>query len=222
MVADEKTKIDVIFVKHIFFIVLLLTNLIFIAPALSDFCCQTSSGSNTFQCYSSGYCCKISVEDNGALVEYWHPNGCFDFEVWVEPSNMAFTVGKTTPVNLYVHNLERYTDRYNIDYNVTSLNPSLISVDMTGVTPTDSVAPNEIKVLHPRITVLSKDASGTVFFNVTSWGNNQKQKDAFLVVISSNMPISLDEFDSSLILWVLIVIIIGVIYFLNQKKLNLS
>lgn len=189
-----------------------MTSLIFIAPALSTFCCQTSSGSDVFQCYSSGYCCRIGVEENGVLVEYWYSTGCFDFETWVEPNRMMFTVGRSTPINLYVHNLENYTDKYNISYNITSTNPELISVDLRGVTPTDSVGPGEIEKLYPRIIVLARYASGTIFFNVTSWGSNQMQRNASLIIQTSDVPISLKEFDSNLLLWFLIVMIICLFY----------
>lgn len=155
---------------------------VFSTCSISNPCCCAN------QCWISGTCCKKGTPD-----EYWSPTGCFDFNVWVEPNNIKLTVGKKIPINLYIENTEEYTDRYNISYWIESTNPSLISVDLTGITPTEYVSPREIKVLHPRITVLSLSASGTVWFNVTSWGNSSLRKTASLSIEESDLPLSLEE-----------------------------
>ena len=211
------------FKKEVFFIIILLFSLLIsFGLVSSDFCCQTSSGSGEFVCYSTGVCCKIDTYDeNGVLLEYWHSIGCFDFLVWIEPSSMMFTVGKKTPINLYVNNLEQYTDRYNISYSVESSNPALISVDLTGVTPTENVDWGQIKNLHPRIMILSTAASGTVWFNVTSWGDISVQKNASLTIRPSDLPVSLPEYDFNGFWWIMIIILVGLIYYSSKLK-NIS
>jgi hypothetical protein len=148
----------------------------------------------------------------GTYKEYWDPNGCFDFEVWVEPNKMAFTIGRKTNVNLYIKNLEAYSDSYNVSYWIDSPNPSLISVDLIGVTPTEIVFPFSTEKFYPRITILSAQASGTVWFNVTSSGNPGIQRNASLDISSSGMPISLPEFNSNFFLLLLLMILSGLIY----------
>lgn len=171
------------------------------ACTISNPCCCVN------QCRVSGACCKMGTPE-----EYWSPTGCFDFEVWVEPTIMKFTIGKKVSINLYIKNVEEYADRYNISYWIESTNPSLISVDLTGITPTEYVTSGELKVLKPRITVLSTSASGTVWFNVTSWGNSSLQKNASLLIQESDLPLSLKEFNflefSLLILFCIITLFI--------------
>jgi hypothetical protein len=162
-------------------------------------CCEN-------RCWISGVCCKKGLPE-----EYWHPTGCYDFEVWVEPKTMVFVVGKKTPINLYIKNTEEYTDRYNVSYNVSSSLRGLISVDLVGTTPTDNVGPSQVKKLNPRITVLYVEASGAVWFNVTSWGNPNIQRNVSLTIAPAGLPASLVEFDS--LFFFVFVILAGVVYF---------
>ena len=204
MVIVKKTK-DKIIYEYLFFVIFLVLSLIFL-PSVLSFCCQTSPESGTFKCYDSGVCCKIGTED-----EYWNPVGCFDFLVWVEPESGQFTVGKKIPVNLYVKNIEEYTDKYNISYSIVSPNPSLIDVDILGISPTDSVLPGEVKIFYPRITIKSVGTSGIVWFNVTSWGDSNVQKNTSLTILPSGEPVSLDEFNSKIFLFS--IVLVSVLFF---------
>lgn len=205
-------------IRELFFVIILLFFLISVSLVSSTFCCQTAKGSEEFKCYDSGICCKINTYDeHGVLMEYWHQIGCFDFRTWIEPSNMIFTVGKNTPINLYVNNLEEYSDRYNISYSIESSNPALISVDMSAVTPTDSVGPDQITELHPIIAVLSAKVSGKVWFNITSWGDTSVYKNTSLTILSSDMPVSLPEFNNSLFLMT-VIILTGLTYYFSKLK----
>lgn len=196
--------------KFILFLTLIIffiesIDLVFSACTRSIPCCCEN------KCWISGVCCKKDQPG-----EFWHPTGCYDFEFRVEPNSMTFTVGSKIPINLYVKNVEEYTDRYNIDYWIESSNPSLISVDISGVTPTDNIAPQQIKLLNPRILILSKSATGKVWFNVTSWGEPSLQKNASLTILSSDLPISLVEFDY--FGFFILIILVFVVYFFFKLR----
>ena len=152
----------------------------------------------------------------GTLSEYWHLKSCFDFDTWVKPERMMFTLGAKIPVNLYIKNKGGYTDAYTIDYFITSSNPELIKVDLTGVTPTGSVAHGEIKKLYPRIMTLYTDATGDVTFNVSSQGDPTLYKTATLNIIESDFPLSLPEFDIFGLIGM--IIIAGIVYLITQKN----
>ncbi|MDI6826813.1 MAG: hypothetical protein QMD36_06590 [Candidatus Aenigmarchaeota archaeon] len=174
---------------------------------ISAFCCGPPGQR---RCYASGVCCLQGTAD-----EYWHPVSCRDFNVWVRPERMMFTLAAKTPVNLYVENKGAYTDSYIVDYEKIPNDPNII-VDLAGVTPTGSIAPGEIKKLYPRIAVLSTITSADVIFIVNSTQEPTLQKSATLHIIESDYPVSLSELN--LLGLIEILVLVGVIYFLILIK----
>lgn len=172
------------------------------------FCCKDPDTGQD-KCFSDGQCCDGTYD----------PFTCFKFEMWVEPKNAILTVGKRTNVNLYIHSLCPYPDNYNLTYNITSPNPALIQVDLNGFDYIKDVGRREIRVVYPSITILASGVTGTkIFFNATSEGNNTVQRNATLTLISSDLPLSLPEFDSLALL--VIVFLVGIIYFVIRAKFN--
>jgi hypothetical protein len=170
----------------VFFTFCMETNL---ACSPSAGCCCNSTIPNQKKCYTSGQCCKMGASD-----EYWDPVGCYNFNAWVQPKRIMLTLGTKTPIILYVENTGGYTDTYDVNYRITSGNPSLINVELTGVTPTGSVASSEIKKLYPRMTVLSAINSWEVTFNITSRVDPSIYKNTTLTIIEGDNPLSLPEF----------------------------
>jgi hypothetical protein len=197
--------------KRLFlFFVILLFSFNSIDLVVSVFCCQTTPGSGEYRCYNSGICCRKGKSD-----EYWDNVGCFDFNFWVEPSSMTFTIGKKTKVNLYIKNTGSYDDNYTIDYIIVGVNPALIQVDMSYVTPTGIVDSGTIKTLYPTITVLSSEVSGSIVFNATSQGKPTLYENTTLAV-RGGLPLSLPEFDFLNTLW--LIILAGVVYYFYESK----
>ncbi len=200
--------------KIIFSIILFLTFILTIDLVLSDCtpltpcCCQEYPGGE-FKCFTSGVCCLEGEE------EYWDEESCFDFNFWVEPTASMFTVGRKTRINLYIHNTGAFTDNYIITSNTT--NPVLIQVDMFGVSPVNDVARGQIVQVFPRIIVLATTASGDVFFNATSQGDENIYRNATLTVLSSDLPVSLPEFG---VLVMIMMINLAVVIFLLLKKFS--
>jgi len=190
--------------KKIILFVLMLTILLNIEKVNASFCCEDPQTGQE-KCFSGGQCCN----------ESWYFS-CFHFDMWVEPTRGIFTVGKQTNVNLYIHNLCPYPDNYNLTFNITSGNPALIKVDIMGFDYIQDVGPGEIRMVYPSITMLESSATGQVFFNATSEGNSTVQKNATLTVLPSESPVSLPEFD--IIGLVFIVLLVGIIYFLNRSE----
>jgi hypothetical protein len=156
------------------------------------------------KCWVSGVCCK-----RGQPEEYWHPTGCYDFEVWVRPERMMFTLGTKIPVTLYIENKGSYTDSYTVDY--VSSNPELIKVDMIGATSTGIMAHGEIKKLCPRIMTLYTELAGEhVDFNVSSQGDPSLYKTTTLNIIESDFPLSLPEF--GIFGLIVMIILAGIVY----------
>lgn len=175
---------------------------------LSAFCCKEGPGLPE-RCWASGICCK-----KGTPEEYWDPTGCL--EVWVEPASMIFTVGRKTPINLYIRTT--YSDNYVISYKIIEGNSALIQVDLTGASLAENVNPGETRVLHPRVTVLASNAQGKILFNVTSQSETSLYKNTTLKVKESSLPVSLPEFDFNLFLislWILIIFILK-----NKKSIK--
>jgi len=153
-------------------------------------CCQEYPGGEK-KCFTEGICCYEGIETK----EFWNPESCQHFKVWVEPERGMFTVGSKNRINLYIKNLG-YADNYYVTYNVSAENPFLIQVDMTGASPVYGVAFEETRIVYPRITVLESHTSGEVFFNVTSEGSGMNiSRNATLTIIESDLPLSLPEFD---------------------------
>jgi hypothetical protein len=129
-----------------------------------------------------------------------------------------FTIGRNTPINLYIKNIGEYNDMYNVSYWLENINPALISIDLSAVTPTDETGSDQTNKLVPIITVLSTSVSGNVHFNITSWGNPKIQRNASLSVAQSNLPISLEEF--SFPTFLIFIILIGFLYYFFITKLK--
>jgi len=191
----------------LFFSFFMLVNPIFSACTRSNPCCCEN------KCWVSGVCCK-----KGTPNEHWDSIGCYDFETWVEPNKMMFTIGRRTPINLYVKNTAEYDDIYNVSYWLENINPALISIDLSTVTPTDEIGMDQTDKLVPIVTVLSMSASGSIHFNITSWGNPNIQRNATLSVAQSNLPLSLEEF--SFPMFLIFIILIGFLYYLFMAKLE--
>jgi len=191
--------------KKIILIVLLTTLLLIIGEVYSVFCCEDPETGQK-KCYSTGQCCD----------DLWFPV-CFWFDVWVEPKSRMFTVGESTTVNLYIHNVCPYPDNYDVTYEITAGNPNLIKVDLTGFEYVEDVGPKEIRVIYPRITILEKSATGSILFNATSEGNNTVYNNATLTVLQGDLPVSLPEFDYMGLF--VIIFLIGILYFIYKKNL---
>jgi hypothetical protein len=196
---------NVIFLPTVFFFFILS-----MSSVLSAFCCNETPGQSR-KCWTYGVCCKKGTPD-----EYWHPAGCFGLKVWVEPESRAFTVGKKTSINLYLKNEGTYPDNYEVDYAITEGNPALIQVDLSGASSAENMDPEEVRVLYPRITVISAQASGEVLFNVTSEADPNLYRIATFRVLESGMPKSLEEFDT--VTFFLMSVLFVVIYFLKVKR----
>jgi len=173
------------------------------------FCCSSSSGQR--KCYSTGVCCLEKTDD-----EYWNLNSCRDFDVWVKPDRMMFTLAVKTLVNLYIENKGAYTDSYTVQYDTNPKNPTII-VDLTGATSTGSLAPREIKKLYPRIAVLASSITGDVIFMVNSTQDSSLQKNATLRIIESDYPVSLSEFN--LLGLIEILFLAGFVYLIYRKRI---
>jgi len=173
------------------------------------FCCGPPSGQR--RCYSTGECCLEKTDD-----EYYDPISCRNFNVWVKPERMMFTLAAKIPINLYVENKGTYTDSYIVSYEKNPDTPNII-VDLTGVTPTGSVAPREIKKLYPRIAVLSSITDGNVTFMVNSTQDPTLQKIASLHIIESDYPVNLHEFN--LLGLMEILFLAGFVYLLFAKRI---
>ena len=191
--------------KKIILIVLLTTLLLIIGEVYSVFCCEDPETGQK-KCYSTGQCCD----------DLWVPV-CFWFDVWVEPTSRMFTVGESTTVNLYIHNVCPYPDNYDVTYDIIVGNPNLIKVDLTGFECVEDVGPKEIRVIYPRITILEKSATGSILFNATSEGNNTVYNNATLTVLQGDLPVSLPEFDYMGLF--VIIFLIGILYFIYKKNL---
>ena len=156
---------------------------------LSGCCCKSPMPPYDEKCYTSGECCLMDMPG-----ERWDSVGCRDFSVRVEPKRIMLTLGTRTPVILYIDNFGTYTDAYNVEYTIDSGNPSLINVDLTGLSPTGSVFPSGIKSLYPLITVLTANNAWDVTFKVTSIGDSSMYRTATLRIMQSDSPLSLPEF----------------------------
>lgn len=201
----------------IFLNILLITFILTIGSVLSactpanPCCCQEYRGGE-YKCFASGVCCLEGVE------QYWDPVSCFDFKFWVEPERSMFTVGSETRINLYIKNTGAFADNYNITHNITEGNPSLIIVDMFGVSPVNGVARGEIRVVYPRIILSEAHAWGKVFFNATSQGDQNIYRNATLTILpSSDLPVSLPEFGFQ---GMVLMMILSVVVYLIIKKQN--
>lgn len=173
------------------------------------FCCGPPSGQR--KCYNTGVCCLEKTDD-----EYWNLNSCRDFDVWVKPDRMMFTIATKTLVNLYVENKGAYTDNYTVEYDTNPNNPTVI-VDLTGYTSTGSMFPREIKILHPRIAVLSAATTGDVIFMVNSTQDPSLQMNATLHIIESDYPVSLSEFNFLGLIEILF--LAGFVYLLYRRRI---
>ncbi len=179
-----------------------------IARSAGAFCCGPSTDK---KCYTSGVCCLM-----GTPSEYWHPTGCFGFDTWVKPERMMFTLGTKIPVGLYIENRGSYTDVYDVDYEIDPFISSLVKVDMSGVSPTSSVAHGEVKKLYPRIITLYTDVTGDVMFNVTSYGDPTLYKNTKLKILASDFPLSLPEFGIFGLLGM--IVLAGIVYIISRRK----
>ncbi len=175
------------------------------AESVGTFCCADQYGNK--KCWTSGICCL-----QGTAKEYWDLTGCRDFTVWVQPNKIMFPIGTKNSVVLYVENKGGYTDSYIVDYEKNPNNPNII-VDLTGVTPTASVASGEIKRLYPRITVLTTGTNGDVTFMVNSTQEPTMQRNATLHIMESDYPLSLPEF--GVLGLIEIIILVGLVYFFS-------
>ncbi len=180
-----------------------------VCSPLTPCCCQEYAGGEE-KCFTSGVCCLEGVE------QYWDEESCFDFKFWVEPTSNMFTVGRETRINLYIENIGAFTDNYIITYNITP-NPSLIQVDMSGVSTVNNVARGEIRVVYPMITVLATTATGNIFFNATSQGDQNIYRNATLTILPSDLPVSLPEFG---FFGMVVMIILAVVVSLLFKKFS--
>ena len=192
--------------KYLLFLSLLFFLLLFMNLVFSAFCCKEGPGLPE-RCWASGICCK-----KGTPEEYWDPTGCL--EVWVEPASMTFTVGRKTPINLYIRTT--YADNYVISYKIIEGNSALIQVDLTGASLAENVNPGETRILHPRVTVLATNAQGKISFNVTSQSEQSLYKNTTLIVKESSLPVSLPEF--KLIFLLVLVPLISLIFYITKIK----
>ncbi|MCX6822011.1 MAG: hypothetical protein NTW30_04510 [Candidatus Aenigmarchaeota archaeon] len=180
--------------SFITFLLLFFNSMSLVIPA---FCCSENGQK---KCYVSGVCCLQNTED-----EFWSLTSCRNFNVWVKPEKMMFTLGLKIPVNLYIENKGAYTDSYVVNYE--KYDPNII-VDLTGVTPTGSLAPGEIKILYPRIAVLSTLTNGKLVFMINSTQNSTLQNNATLTIMESDYPLSLPDFDVFGLIEILILVVI--------------
>ena len=204
--------------KRIYFLIifsLFSLNLMTLGLSQAPFCCQTAPGSGQYRCYNSGICCNV-----GKSNEFWDPSSCHNFEMWVEPKSMMFTVATNSRVNLYIKNTGTYADKYYLDYKIeNSENPSLIQVVISkfldGDSKTkDSANSGQILTLYPEIAVLSTEARGDVFFNATSEGDPDIKRNVTFTILESDLPLSLSEFD--FLGLIVMMILVGIIYFINR------
>jgi hypothetical protein len=202
----------ILFLTIMFFMVLgLIPNVLSDCTGTNPCCCADPI-THQKKCYTIGFCCLEGMGN-----EYWG-NSCYNFKVWIEPSSMMFTVGQQTPINLYIQNLAAYPDNFDINYKVLPpANPFLIQVDISGSTPVLNVNPLETKkVTSPRITVMEIHANGNVLFNVTSQGDKKIYRNATLIVLQSDLPISLPEFNNFGLITMFILVCL--IYIVKIKK----
>lgn len=195
-----------------FFVILSLFSLYLMRTVLSaqctPCCCQTAPESGQYRCYNSGVCCLIGTD-----YEYWDPVSCHGLKMWVEPEKAMFTVGTKTRINIYIQNIGDYTDSYDIE--VTKI-PDLVLVDIIGSEVAEDLSPLEIKILHPRITVLSATATGDVEFKGTSRTDPTVFETANLEIYEGELPLSLPEF--GFFGTIFMIILAGIVYFLIKKK----
>jgi len=198
----------------LFFLFFLCSMEIVLSSCADSPCCCNNIVGGQKRCYTSGACCRT-----GAWDEYWDETGCRDFNVWVEPKRIMLTLGTRTAVMLYIDNIGGYSDSYHVDYEITSVNPSLINVDLTGVQPTGSVGPvgpGELITTLPIITVLTATETWDVTFNVTSLGDPNMYRSASLTIMQSDYPLSLSEFGILGLIEILILVV--TVYFINRMR----
>ena len=198
--------------KLIYFLIVFLMmffNLIqLVISSCTPCCCQTASGSGQYRCYNSGICCRI-----GTAQEYWDPVSCYRFTAWLEPHRAAFVVGQKTPINLYIENTGDYTDSYEITYSTSD--PNLVLVDVSYISSVKNVGPGEVRLVQPRITVISAILQGTVDFIINS-DSGLPPQSVTLTILESELPMSLPEF--GLYGMSGMIILAGIIYFLIKWK----
>lgn len=168
-------------------------------------CCRPSPESPEKRCYVSGVCCNI-----GGSNEYWDPESCYNFDVWVSgPSTLV--VGEPTDISLYIKNTGALTDSYDISYKVDPSNSFIIvNLDQTN---SGDVSQGEIKVLTPTVTVLFSGASGEVNFRIRSV-NRGLQKNAVYKINESELFVSLPEFST---IFVIALVVASVIIFKTKN-----
>ena len=179
--------------------------LMIITGVYAGFCCRDP---DTMQkkCYDTGECCTEA--------DIWYPS-CYDFEIGVSGAR-SFKVGEKSPVIVYITNKGSYVDSYGMAYEIISLNPNLILVDMTDAALIKDINPGETKKVYPQITILLSTVTGRVKFTATSQERPAIQKSAELPILESDKYLSLPEF-SILGFFNLIILVIAVKYFLNRK-----
>lgn len=192
------------FIKFTIFFVFV--SLILMKDSNETICCQIAPRQQK-RCWSTGICCN-----KGSTNEFWAQITCYDFALWTSGAR-SFRVGEKTTIFLYLENNGSYVDSYNI--SIESTNPSLILVDMTGVSNVSDVKPNDKKTLQPEITILSTTADGTITFTGVSRGDNSIVRSATVKILQSDYAFSLPEFNSLLLIQLLF--FVSIIYFINRK-----
>lgn len=171
-----------------------------------SFCCKDPLTGQD-KCYSTGMCCD----------GYWYPH-CYNFELDVR-GPPAFRIGQKTVLLLYVKNTGTYSDSYDISYHLTSVNPSLILVDMEGASEATNVDPGEIVTLYPKITILSSLASGTLTFKGVSRSMPTLERTTDFLINEASGYLSLPEFS---VFWTLQLMILAIVLFLISKNKFIS
>ena len=177
-------------------------------PSPGRFCCQSESGGGQYRCYITGCCCEMGTEN-----EYWYyecpcPETTtttssstsststilppYNFRIWVEGPNLL-KVGEKVPVLLYIQNLGKNNDNYNIDYSIDSDYPHLIDVDMGDASSMQDLPSKEIRVKTVRVMLLESHVSADITFTGTS-ENTGEQGSTILSVLEGDFEMNLSEF----------------------------
>jgi hypothetical protein len=155
----------------------------------------------------------------GSSDEFWDLTSCYAFSLSVSGPRVLKT-GYPTPINVYLENTGAYSDSYELSYSLNSINPNLIIIIINETDPEETkiVVPDvsdwETRTINPRVKVLSTTATGEITFTGKSMASS-KEKSAKFIIIESDLPFSLPDFNSILIL--VIIAFSTLIYYYKKK-----
>ncbi len=178
----------------------------------SPCCCTVTEGSPQKRCFTTGVCCA-----GGTTEEHWEQFGCFRFTLTAS-APASFVVGTKTGITVSTKNIGSYPDNYNLQYELISDNPNLISLETTGATSIGTLNPDQSGSVFPRVTVFSTTSNGIIRVTATSSGDSAQVKTANVSVSGESYPLSLPEFSNFLIVGLILSASLAYILIPKRRK----